>query len=652
MATPPVVTLLQGTPEYAAAQDFLREHLSPALTGDNWDSLIAALSVGDTYNRQNARLAFDQLFRSSASGQYLDRRMNDYGVRRPSSIGMADDLFRDLGINLSNDSLTNLALWKILEVYYGADAVRSNLTTTVAEPYAINDGDTLVLKIDERNTVIVTFAATDFKNNTQALALEVAAVVNRSLQIEGLSAYAVVFLDPNDGKNYVRIYSGALGLIGTVRILGGPAQNALLFPSKLTSGTATTQWTLTFSPGTNTVHMEFTAGGDPLLDNVRVGDYVNIYGTPFNAQNRGTFVINAIYLDGSLSPRRTWIEFTNASGKTETITQVATTDVIFFRPLRSTGTTTSISTADKTQIAIQLPATTQAVNRAVGTGAYLHAQAVLNIQTLTRVVSGLVTVTTQTAHGLATNALVFIDGAYPPAVTSGGGGLNGAFVVTVLNSTQFTYQTPEFLFSTTCTSGTVLPVTAIVPDPNGIPGPYIFDPRAGLSITSVNTTVAGLVSAGQQQRVLAVANASQFPDAAGWLVIGFGTSNQQGPIQYSGRVSNTQLLLDPSYTFKFDAAVGTDVTLLLQKGAWVPDNVESVGAFYVTASPAGRVAASSTIDDVVGAGFNVKKTTVYPGDRGLGAEGGGFTGQKLSDVVSVWAGDTVDTEVATARSST
>jgi N-acetylneuraminic acid mutarotase len=970
--------------EYEAAQDFLREHLSPALTGDNWDALIAALAVGDTYNRESARLAFDQFFRSSASGKYLDRRMNDFGVERPTAIGMSDDLFRDLGLKLSNDALTNLALWEVLEIYYGEDTVRANLTSTTAEPYSLVDGDTLIFTIDERTTVTATFKTADFKNITQASALEVAAVINRTIELEGLTAYAVSFSDPTNGQNYVRLHSGALGMVGALRVNGGRAQNALLFPTLVASGASNTQWSVTYNAGTNVVRMTFTGGNDPLFDSVRVGDYVNVYGPTFHAQNRGTFVITAVFLDASLNPRPTWIEFSNPSGFTESITQSSASDVQIFRSTRSDFTPVRISTADPSFISVTLPATTQVVNRTVGEAAYLHATAALSILSLSRDTLGLVTVTTTAPHGLATGGVVFIDGAYPlpdnnpqqwglfarsmsqvrqkhsvnllkngkvlvvggtdsngvalssveqydpvtrtwskmsamasprydhratvlldgrllvtggsgpgttiyssteiydpstnkwvsggnmvttrtahvavlmgnnrvlvtggstgttydlydpatgiwttnsiPAaigkyatitiltdthvlvvggdtgtasnatylfvpetltwstkatmnvarkqhtatlladgrvlvlggangggaalntgeiydpvantwtsltnpllhsrfdhgvgllsnghvlliggntagaiasvedlnVTAssstevqalnqarygfgrvvslgnnrfeviggtnggalataesyprevGGGGLNGWFTVTVTSATQFTYQTPDFPQFTTCASGTVTPFAA--PDAAGIPGPYIFDPQAGLAMTAISTTLSAAIFAGTQQPILTVANASAFPDEEGWLVIGYGTSGQQGPIRYTSRISPTQLLLD-GFTFTSDAAIGADVTFLSQKGPWIPDDVATIGALYVTASPAGRVAASDTIDEIVAAGFKVKKTIVYPGDIGLGGEGWGSVGQKLSDVVAVWSGDDTDAEVEVARES-
>ena len=130
----------------------------------------------------------------------------------------------------------------------------------------------------------------------------------------------------------------------------------------------------------------------------------------------------------------------------------------------------------------------------------------------------------------------------------------------------------------------------------------------------------------------------------------FGYKNQVAPVKYFGRLSSTRLSLDYSFKFPVTVPSGSNVTLLSQKGPWVPENPQDVGSFYITASPAGRVAAEAAIDASVAAGVVVKTTITYPGDRGLGGEGLPASGtNKLSDKVVVWGGDNVDAEVAAAR---
>lgn len=182
------------------------------------------------------------------------------------------------------------------------------------------------------------------------------------------------------------------------------------------------------------------------------------------------------------------------------------------------------------------------------------------------------------------------------------------------------------------------------------PGPYIFDPDAGFGITSTSTTTAVHLDRGQQYKSLPVADASQFPDQDGYIVLAFGRSIQVGPVRYLGRLSATELMLDFSFRFTQTLPVGVDVTLLIDRVPFVPAHPESVGSFYLTASTAGRVAAEAAIDAATAAGVNVVKTIEYPGDRGLGNEGRPDSGSpKVNDRVGIWAGADEDAEIETAR---
>src|ERR1700677_334908 len=83
------------------AFDILRKHLSPALQGPGITALLTGLAAGDEDVFANGEAVFDQLFVSSASGIYLDRKLSDDGIRRPPGIGMADPVFSDYGISIN-----------------------------------------------------------------------------------------------------------------------------------------------------------------------------------------------------------------------------------------------------------------------------------------------------------------------------------------------------------------------------------------------------------------------------------------------------------------------------------------------------------------------------------------------------------------------
>lgn len=181
-------------------------------------------------------------------------------------------------------------------------------------------------------------------------------------------------------------------------------------------------------------------------------------------------------------------------------------------------------------------------------------------------------------------------------------------------------------------------------------GPYILDVDAGLAVSNVDADTGAQLAAGLRYGSVEVSDATEFPDEPGYLVFAYGYDYQVGPVKYLGRLSDTTLALDYSFKFPKTVPAGSVVTLLRSKGPYVPTEPEEIGAFYVTASSAGRVQASATVDENVASGNLVTKTITYPGDRGLGNEGRPSTGDyKLSDKVYVWAGNEPDEELAAAR---
>lgn len=977
-------------------EKILRKHLSPALVGPGWDAVIAAFATGDAYRNRTARTAFDQLFKISASGVYLDRRAADDGFSRPAEVGISDDVFRKLAIKTTAYKQIVEVMLESLEAYYGSEATRAFVASTVPEPWALQHGDTLLVQPDLGKVITVTFEQDDFTLAGAAKATEVAAVITRELRKVDSTAYAVAFKDPSLNQSFVKIFSGSLGLRGSMRILGGRAQNEMRFPTAvhtLVSGPQIgTQFSITPGTGINgvaagRVKFTFIGGTNPALQEVRVGDYVNLYGTIFTEALRGTYTIT--------DTSSTTFEIENALLTwPASVTLIAVSDVRFFRPTRSTilnaASYATATQGDPSTLDVILPATTQAVGRTQNTAAYLHIGNSQSIASASRTTAGVLTVTTATAHGLAANDWVYIDGLfatmgalpgfgwaaadatanslqfqdsaaiklsdgtvlqaggssagvrqtgtrlftpstntwatktamsrarrghtltllasgkilvvggnnvsnicelYDPAsntwtdtgatanthdyhtatvlndgkvlvigggsaseiydpvtglwsaltnqpsivrsyhtasklvdgrvliaggsnahptglntaevynhvngrwtttgnmtsarwghqalvlpvgtsgsvlivggstngstflssaelfnpatmtfaatssmttgrleaaaairadglvIVTGGqtaagptvlsataelydpvgalwttvsgsftgarsthdaivlsdgrvllaggeavsavahkytgapvnaGQLNGLYRVTNITSpTAFTVNQPDAAYATTC--GAVGTVTAYRSPTNSIQGPFIFDQKGGCAVTGVTTTTSDQLTIHNSYNVVTVANANQFPDDEGYLVFGFGTANSLTPVRYLGRISSTLLLLDPSYVFPQTIPVGTSVTLLENRGIFEPSSPETLGTFYLTAAAAGRVAASKTIDDLVAAGVNLRKTVIYPGDVGLGNAGYPASGNvKISDKVLVWGGDDVDEELEEARDS-
>jgi hypothetical protein len=404
---------LSGGATAEDAETRLRQYLNPALKGRGWDALLAAFAVGDQYKQDLGAAAFDQLFKSSASGVFLDRRASDDGVTRPESVGLSDDDFRKIAIKTTARKQIVQVIQETLEVFYGPVATRAHATTTVAAPYALTDGDTLALQLDGK-VVNIVFKSADFASIAAAKSVEVAAVITRHLRSIGSSAYALAFDDPSDGQSYVQVFSGALGLRGSVVVIGGRAQNALLFPTAVHSlatgpqaGTVLSIVVGTTINGVASGRVRFTysSGANPSFQDVLPGDYLVAYGSSISSGLRNTYAVVASDV--------TYVEIATTSSWPASMTLVNAMDMRFYRPtvqtIQSLGRMATATQGDPSVLDIIMPATTDAVSRTPETAAYLHAGTALPIVSASRSAAGVVSVQA-TAHGLAIGQQIQIDG--------------------------------------------------------------------------------------------------------------------------------------------------------------------------------------------------------------------------------------------------
>jgi hypothetical protein len=792
--------------------DVIKKHLGSAFKGPGWDALIAALAEGDKIVADNNRYAFDQLFKSTASGKYLSDRASDVGINQPNNVGMSDELFRDFIIKKTASKLTATSIMEILEIFYSPDAVRANVTSGAEGSVTFEQGDELRLAIDNIETHTVFFNVGTF---TMA---QIAVVVNRVFQLAGSKAYALSVVDPTTGTNKLRLYSGSLGLSGVVQITGGKAQNVLRFPTSVPmfSGFAATKWDISVpTPGlakftsvpranlcpysqeldhsswgksgvnitpnailapdgtltadkvydttaADTIHgvvqtipctigakytqsvyvkaaeynkyvvliitgssytdnpflsIDFTTGtgtvngpvgttyGREVLANgwyrvwmtapaqatgtglfyieltkndgnriytgdgvsgsylwgVQVersdaptayipttatfaadattvpsgmidalpGDYVNVYGTTFGS-NRGNFEITDVLVDYPGPTVNFTVKNPDAVAQNG-IVQSAEADVQTFRPtkftLNSLQRAAYVSQSDDSGFRLTLPVTTQVVGRAENTGAYVQANDEIEIATVSRNASGVLTVVASDPHGLAVGDQIIIDG----VTANAGAGIarfNDTYsVATVVDPTTFTVNS-SVLSAKTGTGGNITTFKAAAAT---TPGPYILDPEDGFAVTGTEASLATDYTRFVSYSQLKVGSTAGFPDTTGWLVLGFGTKYETGPIPYYGVLDGTRLKIGSSFVFDKTVPAGNKVTLLAGKSPWAPVHPETAGLFYATDSASGLVAAIETVDSISAADSQISKNIIYPGDRGLGGES-----KPVSDIVRIY----------------
>jgi len=353
------------------AKKRLRAYLNPTLQGKNVDAIIEALAHGPCHLIDNVEAVNDSLYIVSAQGRFLDERLADRDIIRPDNVGLSDEIFKELGIEISNRKQVRDLIMNILRIMYGEEFTRATVISSEFETYALADGDNLLIQYDDGEILDITFTTAQFSNIAAATAQEVADAITKNIRALGETGAAI---SKDDGAGgFVMLISKTDGPSSSVRVLGGRAQNKLKFPEiRPTSGQTTTQWTLTFEAG-GFIRATWTGGPDPSLGKVKKNDYANIFGTAFDPGNRGTFNIQKVQ-SGLIG--EAFFEYFNANGVTEVALQGTIEGLLFFNPVRTTiNNKVNFAAAYQTEnrlLEVFMPATTKVVRRERRGAAHLH----------------------------------------------------------------------------------------------------------------------------------------------------------------------------------------------------------------------------------------------------------------------------------------
>lgn len=415
-------TSLTAGAETDTSERVIRKHLNRSLKGDGWNALISGLSQGDDKVWGFAQSAYDQLFLSTATGTYLEKRASDIGITKPAGVGINEEVFRKFAIKNNANKVVQEALRETLEAFYGIDSLRAYAETELDETFNLSGNPTLEWLLDELEFFSYTFTSTNFASSTKARALEVAVQLTKHMQDLGSKAFAIAFQSAETGKFRVRIYSGSLGLRSAVRITGGTAQNFFHFPtyvevysSDITIANGYT-WVVG-QPDQDTTSFALTTPGIAFVNMtpVQIGDYV-IIGTDAQQGVTGVFTVKnvEIFYSGTSAVQRFSIEKVETTGSG---IQASNDAYRFFRPKKCTtnaGTrTVVVSQSVDGRIDVQIPATTLAVSRGPKTAFYGNLNESDDIIAMTRSPQGIVSVTTADAHGLQVDDQVIFEGVQP-----------------------------------------------------------------------------------------------------------------------------------------------------------------------------------------------------------------------------------------------
>jgi hypothetical protein len=222
----------------------------------------------------------------------------------------------------------------------------------------------------------------------------------------------------------------------------------------------------------------------------------------------------------------------------------------------------------------------------------------------------------------AANFATAVNGAIPGVDALAGQNTMYQNIVTVWNDSLENTLTITYAGSANITASGLLG-HQISLDPNQ-QGPYCYDTTQPFVVSDIGTTLNQDLD-GTDSRVVEVANSANFPNSFGYLILGYGTAQQEGPIPYLATPSSTTILISPSYTIQQDHPAGTDVRLIAQDA---PVAVSQDGLnypFYITDVVSGREYAMALINSVAATGIAIVFTILYPSDIGLGKWGTPYT---------------------------
>jgi hypothetical protein len=621
----------------------LRSFLNPSIRGRNVDSVLNALATGTGYLVQSVEQVNAQLFITTASAQYLDLLLGQYGITRPPSVGISDEIFREIGLQVKNRKQVRDLIENLLNAIFGDQFTKAYDSSTMPEPYDLSSGDTLIVQFDGGSPITIPFQTGNFVDIHNATAIEVADAIVSYLTSQNLTGSATI---ANNGLgNYVQIFSSTLGPRSSVSVLGGSAQNVLVFPSTVPAGgNASTQWTLS-TQSDGKIRFTWSGGANPNLGKLAPGNYVNIYGGGFaSSSNIGTYTIldNA----GGLVDEA-YFDIYNPIGTTGSIIQATDSAVLFFNPVKSTVQSNEYYAAlyqtETNVVQIFLPATTRVVRRGRIGSAHLHDPPRGTFTLLAQPNSGDVFYLTSSVF--VTTGVNFAVGAtlletvqnIVAAINDLNAGMVG--IVNVIDEQDIVYvQNDSLANSLTITYSGSANIIASGPqgfnislEPNQ-QGPYIYDTSQPFTVAAINTVLTDDVNS-STGRVMIVENSSQFPNSTGYVVFDYGGETQE-LAQYTAIPSNDTILLSPINNLQFDHPAGQNVTLIESKS---PVNIPRGGTgydFIITDVVGGRIYCEDLIQQVIAAGITLNFVVLYPDDIGLGK-----AGTPNSEIVYVYGPD-------------
>lgn len=146
-------------------------------------------------------------------------------------------------------------------------------------------------------------------------------------------------------------------------------------------------------------------------------------------------------------------------------------------------------------------------------------------------------------------------------------------------------------------------------------GSFFYNPTGSvetITVTSQKCNIQQTISKQSVYTSMAVDNNSSFVKTSGQVIFGFGTSLQEGPVTYRGIPNSNTVLLDPSYVFKNDHAIGTTINVISQNKPYVPRTNGQDLAIYLTSPSGAREIVQAILASLAAEGIVVKFQVLAP----------------------------------------
>lgn len=146
----------------------------------------------------------------------------------------------------------------------------------------------------------------------------------------------------------------------------------------------------------------------------------------------------------------------------------------------------------------------------------------------------------------------------------------------------------------------------------GILGPNIWDPDAAFVLSSLTSDIQEEIRAGTTVRTIEIADPNNIPNEEGFVIFDFGTENEEGPVRYLFKPTDTSLQIDPAYIFENNHEIGSAVTVIRRRGAHVISSTGREYAPYLTDPATARVVLQELLRDVKSVGIFIEFLIRYP----------------------------------------